>query len=152
MLSLQKFLFIYYGVPYRSTVNMKHEDVKDILEFVVRTSFEHADKNPELVETGKIIYVRDTTNREFPYMVPEPVLEECEVEMDSLDELYERQIEEHLNLDEIDLDCCSLWELKQLLVANKKRYGVRRKIFNEIRERNGQKGPVKRKGHKNGKY
>lgn len=141
-MSLQKFLFIYYGVSYSTTINMRHEDVLEVLNFVVRTSFDYADKNPDLISTGKIVYVYDKSGRAFPYLIPE-VIYECEPDDQELDEsLFEKK---RIEQKQINLDELSLYELKQLLIANRNRYGIRRKILKEIKGRNGQKRIIKRK-------
>lgn len=142
-MSIQKFLLVYYGIAYDITKNMKHEDLDILFDNITRTSFEHAEKNSELVSQGKIIYVYDKTGRSFPYITPEAIYI-CD---ESEDTFQEEVIKEKLSneLIDIDYDACSLYELKQLLVKYKRILSISNKIRKEIKFRNGQKRPIKRK-------
>lgn len=67
-ISINDFLAKYYG---RSDFNGKkliHENVKSLFPDIKRWSFEDIVKNPELVYTGKVVLVRDSSNRCIPYL------------------------------------------------------------------------------------
>ena len=71
VISIFKFLAKYYGVTLNAGSTLSHKELKKKYRFLRRCSFKFAGKNKDLVQSGKIIYVRDSYDVIFPYMCPE---------------------------------------------------------------------------------
>ena len=59
------------GIVHDDVGKMTHEAVRTFFPDLKRTSFAHVLKNPELLQTGRVILVRDSQFKPIPYMVPE---------------------------------------------------------------------------------
>ena len=70
-ISIHKFLSRYYGMSISMEDNFSHKEIKKRFRFLKRCSFKYANLNPNLVSTGKIIYVFDTYGESIPYICPE---------------------------------------------------------------------------------
>lgn len=71
VISIYKFLAVYYGIVVDSWEKYSHAMAKQKFDFLRGCSFDYADKNPQLVSTGKIIYVSDMYENILPYYCPE---------------------------------------------------------------------------------
>ena len=67
-LSLEEFLEKYCGINNLGNKRLIHQNVKSLFPQIKRTSFEEVIKNPELVYTGKVVFVKDFNNVCIPYM------------------------------------------------------------------------------------
>ena len=77
-ISIFKFLSRYYGVSLNAAVTCTHLDVKQNFDFIETCSITFAKDNKELVDKGKIVYVKDTNGVVRPYFSPsKSVSREC---------------------------------------------------------------------------
>ena len=74
VVSIIKFLSVYYGMNLDAGVSFSHDDLKKNFDFIPRCSFEYASKHPEDVFKGKIIYVKDTFDYVIPYICPSEII------------------------------------------------------------------------------
>ena len=75
VISIFKFLAIYYGINLDAGMNYSHKLMKKEFKFLKRCSFKYANNNQELLNDGKIIYVKDTYDEIIPYICPNKI--EC---------------------------------------------------------------------------
>ena len=79
VISIFKFLSRYYGVSLNAASTCTHLDAKQNFSFIESCSFKFAKENDELVDKGRIVYVRDTNGVVRPYFCPSKILcYECE--------------------------------------------------------------------------
>lgn len=77
-ISIFKFLSRYYGVSLNAATECTHLDVKQNFDFIETCSIAFAKDNEELVDKGKIVYVKDTNGVVRPYFSPsKSVSKEC---------------------------------------------------------------------------
>ena len=77
-ISIFKFLSRYYGISLNAATVCTHLDVKQNFEFIETCSITFAKNNEELVDKGKIVYVKDTNGVVRPYFCPsKSVCKEC---------------------------------------------------------------------------
>ena len=73
VMSICKFLAMYYGISLDAGIRYSHKEIKK--HFKLRTcSFTFAANNAELVNNGSLVYVRDSYGVIFPYVVPEMIM------------------------------------------------------------------------------
>jgi len=78
-ISIFKFLSRYYGLSLNAAVKCTHLDAKQNFSFVETCSIVFASNNKELVDKGKIVYVKDTSGVVRPYFSPsKTVSSECD--------------------------------------------------------------------------
>jgi len=78
VISIFKFLSRYYGVSLNAASTCTHLDAKQNFSFIEGCSFKFAKENGELVDKGKIVYVRDTNGIVKPYFCPsKSITNEC---------------------------------------------------------------------------
>ena len=70
VISIVRFMSEYYGIALDAGYRYSHRKIKKTFKELKGCSFEYADDNPELVSSGKIVYVRDGYDRVFPYVCP----------------------------------------------------------------------------------
>ena len=71
VISIFKFLWEYYGITLDAGSELTHKDAKRNFRFLKGCPFKYASKNPDLVKSGKIVYVSDSHGIIFPYIAPE---------------------------------------------------------------------------------
>ena len=77
-ISIFKFLSRYYGLSLNAATTCTHLDAKQNFDFIQTCSMTFAKNNKELVDKGKIIYVKDTNGVVKPYFSPsKSISEEC---------------------------------------------------------------------------
>ena len=69
-ISIFKFLSMYYGVTLDAGIECTHALAKKNFKFIKGCPFKYAEKNPDLVKDGKIIYVVDSHGVILPYICP----------------------------------------------------------------------------------
>ena len=74
VISIFKFLSMYYGVTLDAGMECTHTLAKKNFRFLKGCSFKTALKNPDLVKSGKIIYVSDSHGIIFPYVAPDKII------------------------------------------------------------------------------
>ena len=74
MISIFKFLSRYYGILLDKGMEYSHKDLKKEFSNLKRCSFEYANKNPDLIASGKIIYVYDCFDNIVPYICPDEII------------------------------------------------------------------------------
>ena len=79
-LSINEFLETFYGKIDLKEKKLAHENIKSLFPDIKRGSFEDIVKNPELVYTGKVVFVRDYNNICIPYLTG------YDFELDGLDD------------------------------------------------------------------
>lgn len=67
-ISLVDFLERYCGINNINNKRITHQNVKSLFPQIKRSSFEEVIKNPELVYTGKVVFVKDFNNECIPYL------------------------------------------------------------------------------------
>lgn len=83
VISIVSFMYDYYGITLDAGYKYSHKMVKKAFNELRRCSFRYADENPELVGSGKIVYVKDDYEKTLPYVCPcqtlisNKVYEEC---------------------------------------------------------------------------
>ena len=80
VISIFKFLSMYYGVTLDAGMDLTHSVAKKNFRFLRGCAFKTALKNANLVKNGKIIYVADSHGVIFPYIAPERIItseDEC---------------------------------------------------------------------------
>ena len=80
VISIVRFMSDYYGISLDAGYMYSHKVLKKSFKELKRCSFKYADSNPELVGSGKIIYVKDSYGQILPYICPKRTLisnEEC---------------------------------------------------------------------------
>ena len=81
VISVCKFLSMYYGISLDAGVEYSHKTLKKHFRFLKTCSFKFAATNMNLVKNGRLIYVRDSFGVIFPYVCPEKIMtsvKECE--------------------------------------------------------------------------
>ena len=81
VISIFKFLARYYGVALDAGSDLSHTELKKKYKFLKRCSFKYALHNRDLIQSGKIIYVRDSVGVIFPYVTPKEIIiadKDCE--------------------------------------------------------------------------
>ena len=98
VISIHKFLLRFYGISISLNELVSHKDIKHRFKFLKRCSFEYADNNPEIMNSGKIIYVMDSYGEYIPYIAPEMIMgiENCVTDI-----YIEKEEDEELIIDEI---------------------------------------------------
>ena len=112
-IDMQKFLLCYLNISNENLKDITHKEVKTLMPYLKRCSFEYAEEHPELVEAGEIIYVNDRLHNIVPYLRPELMIkpESDEVVIDKIDKPIQ---------DEFNLDGKSVYELRELLHRTKR--------------------------------
>lgn len=70
VMSIFKFLSMYYGITLDAGKECTHTLAKKNFRFLKGCPFKYAEKNPDLVKDGKIIYVADSHGVILPYICP----------------------------------------------------------------------------------
>ena len=70
VISIFKFLSEYYGVTLDAGCELTHVIAKKYFRFLKGCPFKYANNNPELIKTGRIIYVSDSHGIILPYICP----------------------------------------------------------------------------------
>ena len=79
VISIFKFLSRYYGLSLNAASTCTHMDAKQNFDFIECCSFRFAKENKELVDKGRIVYVKDTNGVIKPYFCPSKCMcHECE--------------------------------------------------------------------------
>ena len=108
-ITLSKFLSRTLGLEGSDLKRITHLDVKELFPSLKRSTFEHVEKCPEELLTGKIMMVSDGKSV-IPYYVPtlktEFEVHEVNIEFDEVEEVTDK---------EYDYASMSIYELKQLL-------------------------------------
>ena len=63
----------YYGVTLDAGMELTHTVAKKNFKFLKGCPFRYANSNPELIKTGKIIYVSDSHGIILPYICPNKI-------------------------------------------------------------------------------
>ena len=71
VISIFKFLADYYGIALDAGIELTHAIAKKKFGSLKGCPFKYAESNPDLVNTGRIIYVVDAHNDIVPYICPE---------------------------------------------------------------------------------
>ena len=74
VISIYKFLSIYYGINLDAGIDLTHNLAKKNFKFLKGCPFKYASHNPDLVEDGNIIYVKDSHDIIFPYICPNKII------------------------------------------------------------------------------
>ena len=69
-ISIFKFLSRYYGISLNAATTCTHMDAKQNFSFIETCSITFAKNNKEMVDKGKIVYVKDTSGVVRPYFTP----------------------------------------------------------------------------------
>ena len=120
---------------------LTHKEVKSLFPALKRTSFDYVLDDPESVYTGEIIMVEDALGNVVPYINPDIEEEEMEDVFFDDDYLELDPVEEIPNIDEIDLEELTVYELTQLLRTYNDAgiRGAYRRVHNELMSRNDSK-------------
>ena len=70
VISIYKFLSEYYGIILDAGIKCTHTIAKKNFRFLKGCPFKYAERNVDLVKTGKIIYVADSSGLIYPYICP----------------------------------------------------------------------------------
>ena len=70
VISIVRFMSEYYGISLDAGYKYSHRIIKKAFRELEGCSFKYADANPELVSSGKIVYVKDGYDEVFPYICP----------------------------------------------------------------------------------
>lgn len=70
IISIVSFMYDYYGITLDAGYKYSHKMLKKAFNELRRCSFRYADENPELVGSGKIVYVKDDYGKTLPYVCP----------------------------------------------------------------------------------
>ena len=141
VISIFKFLSTYYGVTLDAGMECTHAIAKKNFEFLKGCPFKYADKNADLVQDGKIIYVADSHGVILPYICPDNILtadNEC---------LYTEKVEEKPVIDKSILEeLCDMptYMVRELLSKYKDKPSFYRVIKKELISR----GVYKNKNYK----
>lgn len=73
-ISIKDFISLYYGISLDANSKYSHDVIIKAFNGLKRCSFDFAEKNPELVNSGKIIYVVDDYDKTYPYICPKQIL------------------------------------------------------------------------------
>ena len=98
-ITLTKFLTIFYGVSGDVIHNKKisHKDIKYMMPYVKRASFEEVRKNMYKLYTGEIVSVVDSFGQVVPYIAPEfALLDDEEIQKQDISEYRDNKIKELL--------------------------------------------------------
>jgi len=132
VISIFKFLSRYYGITLNAAVQCTHLNAKQNFKFIKSCSTWFASNNQELVNKGKIIYVRDTHGDVKPYFCPSVIIssyEECSYDSESsLSDEFDFDIDNVLNR----LGNISTYEVRELLGKYKKNNMFYRLIKKEL--------------------
>ena len=138
-ISIFKFLSRYYGVSLNAATVCTHLDAKQNFSFIETCSIAFANDNKELVDKGKIVYVKDTSGVVRPYFSPsKTITSECDYTV--LKE--ESSIDDKVLFEE--LSAIPTYKVCELLSRYKKNRTFYRLIKNELIGR----GIYKNKIHK----
>ncbi len=74
VISIFKFMAEYYGVTLDAGMELTHTVAKKNFKFLKGCPFRYANSNPELIKTGKIVYVSDSHGVILPYICPNKIL------------------------------------------------------------------------------
>ena len=74
VISIFKFMAEYYGVTLDAGMELTHAVAKKNFKFLKGCPFRYANSNPELIKTGKIIYVSDSHGIILPYICPNKII------------------------------------------------------------------------------
>ena len=107
---LSKFLARFGSLQGEALSHITHDEVKVLFPQFVRTTFEYARNNKELVSTGKILMV-DDGRKIIPYILPELDYENSFL----LDVLRQEDDVKEIDYGEYDYTSMSIYELKKLL-------------------------------------
>ena len=128
VISIFKFLSRYYGVSLNAASKCTHMDAKQNFDFIKSCSFRFAEDNKELVNKGKIVYVKDTNGVVKPYFCPSKVIS-CECQ-------YMEVSEEEENDDDMtileELERISTHKVCELLRKYKKNWSFYKVIKKEL--------------------
>lgn len=97
-ISIFKFMAEYYGIILDAGMILTHVEAKKIFKDLKGCPFDYAYSNPELIETGKIIYVSDSVGKILPYVCPE------KIETSYDDFMYTERCKKKKEFDKRDLD------------------------------------------------
>ena len=157
-ISIESFLSNFLGIRDNNVLSSKisHKDIKQLFPKLVRPSFDYILDSPDLIYNGEVILVEDSFGSIVPYFNPSYVYEE----VDFIGEYIEQQNqkEDIFNINEIDLQNLSNYELQNLLHIYEQ-HGIRsayRKVHEELISRknshhasNESKNRILRKERKN---
>ena len=73
VMSIFKFLKGYYGVALDAGTDLTHSEAKKNFRFLKGCPFKYAESNPELVQNGRIVYIKDSHGIIYPYICPETI-------------------------------------------------------------------------------
>ena len=134
-ISLIKFLSRFYGINLDAGCKYSHADIKKNFEFVKRCSYQHADKNSDMVFEGEIIYVRDSYNLVVPYVCPSEVMIASEDCLCTKENFSEDSISSIMDLLCSYIECLSDYELFNLMHKYKFKPSIYRLIKKELIKR-----------------
>lgn len=138
-ISIFKFLSRYYGVSLNAAAKCTHLEAKQNFSFIESCSIEFAKSNKELVDKGKIVYVKDTSGVVRPYFSPSKIVT-CECDYFELDE--ESFVDDRDIL--MELEAIPTYKLCELLG----RYKNNRSFYRIIRKELMARGVYENKIHK----
>lgn len=103
------------GIVHSDVGKMTHEAVRTFFPELKRTSFAHVLKNPELLQTGRIVLVRDAQLKPIPYMVPQQPIMSIEEIPITKEEQFEEIFASFEQLVELSSNALLLFEGNDLL-------------------------------------
>lgn len=128
-ITLSKFLSRTLGLEGKDLKRITHLDAKELFPNLKRSTFEHVERCPEELRSGKIIMVSDGKTV-IPYYVPrlKTRFEEqrVKIEFDEVEEVVDK---------EYDYTSMTIYELKQLLNRKFNTYKNSREARRELEKR-----------------
>lgn len=128
-ITLSKFLSRTLGLEGSDLKRITHLDAKTLFPDLKRSTFEHVEKCPEEILTGKIMMVSDGKTI-VPYYVPtlktEFEIQEVKIEYDEVEEIVDKKY---------DYADMTIYELKQLLNRKFNSYKNSREARKELEKR-----------------
>ena len=110
-ISLKKFLILYCGIFNEEIHNIKlsHQDIKELMPYIKRVSFEKILKNKTWLYSGDVIAVKDSYGNLAPYMNPMlevsfPIEFDCEIAKEDKD-IEDLLLDDNLNFYELRKLC-----------------------------------------------
>lgn len=113
-LDAKSFLQKYYGISHQDISQMTHQTMSAFFPQLQRTSFEHIQKNPELISSGRVILVEDVKHFQAPYLKPD-ILEDSLVYCDSRELTIQQIVDTFAMLLENNLEGLLIVECEDLL-------------------------------------
>lgn len=127
IITLSKFASRYLGLYGEDLKKLTHEDIELLFPLLKRSSYTYIDKNPNMLESGKILLVSDG-KKLIPYYTPK-------LSAEYIQSTQVPKKDKNPKKENFDYSKMRIYELKQLLNTKLNGYSVSRSARHELEDR-----------------